>query len=320
MPDIFRQLVMSSRLDNAGSDDREAEHRAATARGRDPHEPCCGEVALIDEGTRSAVPAAQKQKCVRVCVCIIGCFEAGWVRPKGGRGELQGRSARRSVAPRCVGVQHLRRHVALPLDHPRRATLSICDELAKQRVPTDDPENLCVFLVVFENPLLCLGPSLEKASASLRGLRDTCMCSGRMRPRCRLRGVRVVARPPEEEDGRRHARRCRCDERRPVAASFDAHRHLAAHVAHERNPNFKDAGGAQRETSGRSSAFPPNTCAPVSEHVAQRVGYTQDIAVGRGVIADVFDTIGICWLFCAIALSPLWAGDVGHWLRLPSVV
>mmetsp|Transcript_5168 Transcript_5168/g.15168 ORF Transcript_5168/g.15168 Transcript_5168/m.15168 type:complete len:1089 (-) Transcript_5168:75-3341(-) len=35
-----------------------------------------------------------------------------------------------------------------------RATLSICDELSKQRVPTDDAENLCVFLVVFENPLL----------------------------------------------------------------------------------------------------------------------------------------------------------------------
>lgn len=35
-----------------------------------------------------------------------------------------------------------------------RATLSICDELSKQRVPTDDPENLCVFLVLFENPLL----------------------------------------------------------------------------------------------------------------------------------------------------------------------
>ncbi|CAE8676712.1 unnamed protein product, partial [Polarella glacialis] len=35
-----------------------------------------------------------------------------------------------------------------------RATLSICDELSKQRVPTDDPENLCVFLVIFENPLL----------------------------------------------------------------------------------------------------------------------------------------------------------------------
>lgn len=35
-----------------------------------------------------------------------------------------------------------------------RATLSICDELSKQRVPTDDPENLCVFLVVFENPML----------------------------------------------------------------------------------------------------------------------------------------------------------------------
>jgi hypothetical protein len=35
-----------------------------------------------------------------------------------------------------------------------RATLSMCDELAKQRVPTDDPENLCVFLVLFENPLL----------------------------------------------------------------------------------------------------------------------------------------------------------------------
>ena len=35
-----------------------------------------------------------------------------------------------------------------------RATVSICDELAKQRVPTDDPETLCVFLVLFENPLL----------------------------------------------------------------------------------------------------------------------------------------------------------------------
>jgi len=35
-----------------------------------------------------------------------------------------------------------------------RATLSICDELSKQRVPTDDPENLCVFLVLYENPLL----------------------------------------------------------------------------------------------------------------------------------------------------------------------
>jgi alpha-tubulin suppressor-like RCC1 family protein len=35
-----------------------------------------------------------------------------------------------------------------------RATLSMCDELAKQRVPTDDPETLCVFLVLFENPLL----------------------------------------------------------------------------------------------------------------------------------------------------------------------
>eukprot|EP00930_Biecheleria_cincta_P085989 TRINITY_DN7535_c0_g1_i2.p1 TRINITY_DN7535_c0_g1~~TRINITY_DN7535_c0_g1_i2.p1 ORF type:complete len:1110 (+),score=208.72 TRINITY_DN7535_c0_g1_i2:323-3331(+) len=35
-----------------------------------------------------------------------------------------------------------------------RATLSICDELLKQRVPTDDPENLRVFLVLFENPLL----------------------------------------------------------------------------------------------------------------------------------------------------------------------
>mmetsp|Transcript_54985 Transcript_54985/g.159668 ORF Transcript_54985/g.159668 Transcript_54985/m.159668 type:complete len:1155 (-) Transcript_54985:465-3929(-) len=35
-----------------------------------------------------------------------------------------------------------------------RATLSICDELAKHRVPTDDPESLCVFLVLFENPLL----------------------------------------------------------------------------------------------------------------------------------------------------------------------
>lgn len=35
-----------------------------------------------------------------------------------------------------------------------RATLSICDELAKQKIPTDDPENLCVFLVLFENPLL----------------------------------------------------------------------------------------------------------------------------------------------------------------------
>lgn len=35
-----------------------------------------------------------------------------------------------------------------------RATLSICDELAKQRVPTDDPENISVFLVIFENPLL----------------------------------------------------------------------------------------------------------------------------------------------------------------------
>lgn len=35
-----------------------------------------------------------------------------------------------------------------------RATLSLCDELSKQRVPTDDPENLCVFLVLFENPLL----------------------------------------------------------------------------------------------------------------------------------------------------------------------
>ncbi|CAJ1327670.1 unnamed protein product [Effrenium voratum] len=35
-----------------------------------------------------------------------------------------------------------------------RATVSICDELSKQRVPTDDPETLCVFLVLFENPLL----------------------------------------------------------------------------------------------------------------------------------------------------------------------
>eukprot|EP00929_Paragymnodinium_shiwhaense_P079759 TRINITY_DN41575_c0_g1_i1.p1 TRINITY_DN41575_c0_g1~~TRINITY_DN41575_c0_g1_i1.p1 ORF type:complete len:1105 (-),score=294.13 TRINITY_DN41575_c0_g1_i1:80-3394(-) len=35
-----------------------------------------------------------------------------------------------------------------------RATLSMCDELAKQKVPTDDPENLCVFLTLFENPLL----------------------------------------------------------------------------------------------------------------------------------------------------------------------
>eukprot|EP00928_Gymnodinium_smaydae_P032052 TRINITY_DN23325_c0_g1_i1.p1 TRINITY_DN23325_c0_g1~~TRINITY_DN23325_c0_g1_i1.p1 ORF type:complete len:1132 (-),score=226.18 TRINITY_DN23325_c0_g1_i1:121-3453(-) len=35
-----------------------------------------------------------------------------------------------------------------------RATVSLCDELARQRVPTDDPENLSVFLVLFENPLL----------------------------------------------------------------------------------------------------------------------------------------------------------------------
>lgn len=35
-----------------------------------------------------------------------------------------------------------------------RATLHICGELAKQKVPTDDPENLRVFLVLFENPLL----------------------------------------------------------------------------------------------------------------------------------------------------------------------
>eukprot|EP00913_Durusdinium_trenchii_P035120 g32854.t1 len=35
-----------------------------------------------------------------------------------------------------------------------RATLSICDELSKHKVPSDDPETLCVFLVLFENPLL----------------------------------------------------------------------------------------------------------------------------------------------------------------------
>lgn len=35
-----------------------------------------------------------------------------------------------------------------------RATVSICDELMKHKIPTDDPETLCVFLVVFENPLL----------------------------------------------------------------------------------------------------------------------------------------------------------------------
>ena len=27
-----------------------------------------------------------------------------------------------------------------------RATVSICEELAKHKVPTDDPETLCVFL------------------------------------------------------------------------------------------------------------------------------------------------------------------------------
>ena len=31
-----------------------------------------------------------------------------------------------------------------------RATVSICEELSKQRVPTEDPETLCVFLVIFE--------------------------------------------------------------------------------------------------------------------------------------------------------------------------
>ena len=30
-----------------------------------------------------------------------------------------------------------------------RATVSICDELMKHKIPTDDPETLCVFLVVF---------------------------------------------------------------------------------------------------------------------------------------------------------------------------
>lgn len=29
-----------------------------------------------------------------------------------------------------------------------RATVSICDELSKHKIPTDDPETLCVFLVV----------------------------------------------------------------------------------------------------------------------------------------------------------------------------
>lgn len=29
-----------------------------------------------------------------------------------------------------------------------RATVSICDELCKHKIPTDDPEPLCVFLVV----------------------------------------------------------------------------------------------------------------------------------------------------------------------------
>ena len=31
-----------------------------------------------------------------------------------------------------------------------RATVSICEELLKHKVPTDDPETLCVFLVIFE--------------------------------------------------------------------------------------------------------------------------------------------------------------------------